>query len=140
MTTDNEMKINYMVVLKQLQAELDGIDARRQALEAGLAAIKGILATEANEQPDLAGLDIPSEQKRNGAPTIPPEFFAGKTPTQAYRDFKKLWGDDFTPPQIADALEAGGIQIESRTRLIQALHSVLKREREKQERQRAAAG
>lgn len=133
MTTDTDMKIDYALVLKQLQRELDGIEARRAALEAAIPGLKRLVRAE--EQLDLIDLQIEHVTLRqNGKPNVPPEFFKGKTPTEAYRDFKKLWGSDFRPPQIVDAFQVGGMEM-TRAKMLPALHSVLKRERDKEARE-----
>ena len=55
------------------------------------------------------------------------------TPTEAYRALKERWSGDYTPPQIVDAFIAGGLRAKSRTALLAQLHSVLRRERLKAE-------
>lgn len=130
MTTDADMKIGYVVMLKELQGELDGMDGRRSALMATIAGLRRLIGED--EQQQLPGLNVAQVAPANGGkPAIPLGFFKGKTPTQAYRDLRKLWPGDYRPPQIADAFIAGGMSARTRTRLIQAVHSVLKREREK---------
>lgn len=138
MTTETDMKIPYVVVLRQLQDELNGIEGRRQALQASIAAMKALV--EEDEQPQLPSLAVTAVVPANGGkPAIPPRSFRGKTVTQGYRDLMRVWPGEYTPPQIADALVAGGISATTRTALIQAVHSVLKREREKKEREAAEA-
>lgn len=135
MSKERDTTMDYTLVLKDLQRQLDGIDGKRQALQASIAAISALIA--ADEQPSLPGLSLVLTE--GSKPAIPPGFFKGKSVTQAYRDLMKLWPGTYTPPQIADALVAGGIAASSRTGLIQAVHSVLKREREKKEREAAEA-
>lgn len=137
MTTDDAMRVDYTAMLKQLQAELDGLESHRSALEATIAGLKRLVAQ--SEDPGIQQaleLPVPAAVKNGrNVPPVPPGFFTNKTPTQAYRDFIKLWPGDWTPPQIADAFEAGGMQ-KARTDIIQQVHSVLKRERERARKKR----
>lgn len=128
MATDAEMKIDYAVVLKHLQEELDGMDERRQALLASIAAMKRLVGDD-QEQAFPPAQDSPVRM-----PPIPPRFFLGMTPTEAYRELMQRWPGHYRPPQIADLFMAGGMETANRTTLIQSIHSVLKRAR-----QRAAA-
>lgn len=132
MTMDTDMKIDYVMLLKHLEHQLATMDGRRAALQKTIAGLKELAATE-DAQLDLSGFDAAPEalSRQNGKPLVKPGFFKGKTPTQAWRDFKALWGTDFRPPEIADAFEAGGMDM-SRTKMIQAIHSVLKRERNRE--------
>jgi hypothetical protein len=135
MTTDEQMKIDYAVVLKQLQDELDGMDERRQALLASIAAIRRLVSDDQTEQAFPPMPDAPVRM-----PAIPPQFFAGMTPTAAYRELMQRWPGHYKPPQIADLFMAGGMDAPNRTQLVQSIHSVLKRERQRQaaeERRRA---
>jgi hypothetical protein len=130
MATDTDMKIDYSLVLKQLQRELDGLDEKRQALLASVEAIRRLLKADSSDElyvprGGIAG-SHPTEVKM---PTIPPDFFKGKSPTNAYRDLMQIWPGHYTPPQIADLFERGGMETANRTALVQAIHSVLKRER-----------
>ena len=138
MTTDDAMKIDYALVLKQLQRELDGLDERRKALLASVEAMKRLVASE--RETDAATRDeifIPrggvaaAHDSTIRMPSIPPDYFRGKTPTQAYRDLMALWPGHYKPPLIADLFMQGGMVTESRTGLVQAIHSVLKRERQR---------
>lgn len=125
MTMDTEMKIAYSAMLKQLQHELYGMDAKRQALQATIAGLERLMMMD--EQPELTGLespDTPSPAKL----TVPPGFFREKTPTEAYRDLQKLWPGQYRPPEVADAFQEGGMVMQ-RSKLLQAIHSVMKRER-----------
>ena len=65
------------------------------------------------------------------APTIPPNYFKGKMPTQGYRDLLVLAPGEYTAPEIVDAFQDGGMEGKSRTQLLQAVHSVMKRDRDK---------
>lgn len=130
MPTEPDMKIDYAQVLRQLQHELDGIDERRQALQASIAAIRR-LVTDSDGSEERAFPPEPEAPVR--LPVVPPGFFKDKTPTQAYRDLVAHWPGHYTPPQIADLFIQGGIAYQERTALIQAIHSVLKRERKRRE-------
>ena len=132
MSQDTEMSINYRLVLNDLERRLAGMDAQRRALEASIAGVKAYLASMDGEEPELP-LTSPNGNGQQGKPPIPPFFFAGKSPTVAYRDLVRLWPADYTPPQIADAFQAGGME-KPRTELLQAIHSVIKRERERKRR------
>ena len=62
------------------------------------------------------------------------EYFAGKSPTDAYRELMRVWPGHYRPPQIADLFMQGGMATPSRTALVQSIHSVLKRERQRMSR------
>lgn len=130
MTTDFDMKIDYMLVLQDLRRQLDGIGERRRALEAAVEAVKVLVATGDSDQVNMfqAGA-VSSINGSKPMPAIPPGLFAGKTPTQAHRELMKLWPREYSAPQIADAFLAGGMAASSRTMLIQSIHSVRRRER-----------
>jgi hypothetical protein len=133
MTTDEDMKIDYAVVLKQLHHELDGLDGRRQALLATIAGMKRLVDADDDGQPmtdEQRGRQFPRTEFTDvRMPVIPPGFFVGKSPTDAYRALMERWQGHYTPPQIADLFKQGGMEAPSRTALIQAIHSVVKRER-----------
>ena len=121
--------ITYRAMRDQCQRELDGMEERRQALQATIAGLDRLIKD--GSQIDLGGeLETPTVTTNGSkAPTIPPDFFKGKKPTQAYREFVKLWGADHPVPQIRDAILSGGLQGKSRAELLAALHSVLRRDR-----------
>ena len=125
--TDTYM-ITYRAMRDQCQRELGGMEERRQALQATIAGLDRLIKD--GSQIDL-GAELAPTVRTNGskAPVIPPDFFRGKRPTQAYQEFVKLWGADHPVPQIRDALIEGGIQGYERGKLLAALHSVLRRER-----------
>jgi len=135
MTADIEMKLDYVMVLKNLEAELDGIEPYRQKLIAAIASMSALVGEAEQHRLNLGDQSaLPDSAGSNGSGprhAIPAGFFAGKTPTQAYRDLVSLWPAERTPPQITDALLAGGMTVKTRTQLLQAIHSVLKREQEK---------
>jgi len=137
--------IDYALVLKQAEEELEGMDERRQALLAMIAALKRLVRDaepQPQPQPELALNIAPvarADVARQSPPAIPPGFFANKTPTQAYRELMNLWPGEYSPPQIASIFEAGGMASKTRTSLVQAVHSVLKRERQRQKKEPAAA-
>jgi hypothetical protein len=130
MTTDSDMKIDYSVVLKQLQQELGSLDARRHALEASIASMAALVSIEEQAELFAPSAAAPANGAKHG-PAVPPGFFAGKSPTQAYRELMKLWPGNYTPPEIASIFEAGGMVTKTRTSLVQSIHSVLKRERKR---------
>ena len=138
MTSDPEMKIDYAAVLRQLREELAGMDERRQALLASIAAFSRLVDPDDNEPlPELASptfrtADPTASDVR--LPVIPPGFFLGKSPTEAYRLLTTHWPGHYSPPQIADLFMQGGMAATTRTGLIQAIHSVLKRERQRKAR------
>ena len=130
MDTDAEMKNIYWASLKEAEKELSGMDSRRRALLATVAALRRLVGD------DQLALDSPpgdgSEPERtNIAIAVPPEFFRDMTPTQGYRALKERWSGDYKPPQMVDAFLAGGMKAKSRTALLAQLHSVLRRERVK---------
>jgi len=133
---DEDMKIDYAAVLKQLQDELGGMDERRQALLASISAIKRLVGDDEREE-----AFPPAQDPQVKMPAIPPGFFANMTPTEGYRELMQRWPGHYRPPQIADLFMAGGMMATSRTGLVQAIHSVLKRARQREaveERRRAA--
>ena len=125
--------ISYRAMRDQCQGELDGMEERRRALLATIAGLDVLI--EDGSQIGLGPeLETPAVRTNGSkAPAIPPDFFRGKKPTQAYHEFVKLWGVNYTVPQIRDALIAGGIKGHSRGSLLAAIHSVLRRERLKAE-------
>lgn len=137
MSTDTEMNTSYLAALKDAQRELAGMDTRRRKLEATIAGLKG-LVDEGGEQ---SSLDLGAATAPGGNGTalpIPPNFFQGKTPTQAYRDFVRLWGEDHSVPKIRDAMVEGGIG-KSKSELLPALHSVIRRDKLRQLREHVDA-
>lgn len=126
--SEREMKHDYSATLRELQTELDGIDQRRSDLEAAIEALKRLVSPE-----EHAAVGNGNGTKPKLA--IPRGFFSGKKPTQAYRDFSRLWGTDHTPPEIADAFIAGGMTDKSKSELVQAIHSVRKREKQRTKRE-----
>lgn len=129
MSQDKEMTIDYRVVLNDLERKLDSMDSQRRALESTIAGVKSYLAAMDGEALELPLGSTNGNGHKPKLP-IPPSFFSGKTPTAAYRDLIRLWPGEYTPPQVADAFQLGGMEM-SRTRLLQAVHSVVKREKEK---------
>lgn len=139
MTADKEMK-NYMAALRDAEKELAGMEGRRRTLQATVEVLGRLLKDE-EQLPLGAGMEV--ETASNGkAPTIPPNYFKGKMPTQAYRDLLVLAPGEYTAPKVVDAFQAGGMEGRSRTQLLQAVHSVMKRDRDReraeQERREAA--
>ena len=128
MTTDKEMK-NYLAALRDAEKELAGMEGRRRTLLATVEVLGRLLKDE-EQLPLGAGMEV--EAASNGkAPTIPPNYFKGKKPTQAYRDLLVLAPGEYTAPKVVDAFQAGGMEGRSRTQLLQAVHSVIKRDRDK---------
>lgn len=133
-TTDAEMKNNYLAALRDAEKELAGIDSRRSALQATIASLSRLV--DADKQLEMG---IQSETNESIPPKIPPDFFKGKKPTQAYRDFVRLWGENHSVPEIRDALFEGGIEAKSKNWLLAALHSVVAREKKKKKKEGEAA-
>ena len=135
MTADKEMS-NYIAALRDAEKELAGMEGRRRTLQATVEVL-GRLVKDEEQLPLGAGVEV--EAASNGkAPTIPPNYFKGKMPTQAYRDLLVLAPGEYTAPKVVDAFQAGGMEGRSRTQLLQAVHSVMKRDRDrdKEERER----
>ena len=135
MSTDTEMENTYLASLREAEGELAGMNNRRRRLLATVAALRSLIGD------DQLSLDSPlgdkSESERtNIAIAVPPEFFRDMAPTEAYRALKERWSGDHTPPQIVDAFIAGGLRAKSRTALLAQLHSILRRERLKAEKNR----
>ena len=127
MIMDSEMS-NYMAALRDAKNELAGMESRRRALRATVEVLSGLLRDD--EQLPLA--DVGDEKASDGkAPTIPLNYFKGKMPTQAYRDLLVLAPGEYTAPEVVDAFQDGGMEGRSRTQLLQAVHSVMKRDRDK---------
>src|SRR5438552_8005337 len=103
--TESDMKIDYAAVLRQLRTELAGMDDRRQALLASIAAITRLVAGDEG----LEHAYPPSEPTDVRLPAIPPNFFAGMSTTKAYRELMERWPGHYKPPQLADLFVAGGI-------------------------------
>jgi hypothetical protein len=141
MTEPLEMKINYANVLQQLREEYAGLEERRQALAASIAAMKRLVDPEDDDglMPTPMGYP-PADSPPVRMPVIPPGFFSGKTPTQGYRDLTATYPGYYTPPQIADLFIGGGMTHKTRTDLVQAIHSVLKREKKRQAASGALSG
>lgn len=55
MSADTEMKIDYSLILKELQRQLQEVEARREALEAAIEGLDQLAGME-SQQPDLEGL------------------------------------------------------------------------------------
>jgi hypothetical protein len=128
------MKNNYLAALRDAEKELAGIDSRRSALQATIASLSRLV--DADKQLEMG---IQAETNESTPLKIPPDFFKGKKPTQAYRDFVRLWGDDYSVPQIRDAFIEGGMEAKSRNSLLAMLHSVVNREKKKKAKEAAAA-
>jgi hypothetical protein len=132
MATDSDMKINYAEVLRQLERDLDGIDERRRALQASIAAMRRLVYDDDSVSPPSSFvIKFHDPGARRDMPSIPPKHFSKMTPTEAYRELMRLWPQRYTPPEIADLFQAGGMTHKKRTDLLQAIHSILKRERDK---------
>ena len=122
------MKSSYLTALKDARAELARIDGRRRRLLATIEGLKGLVEeAEQLELPSNVGVDTDGSKR----PAVPPNFFKGKKPTQAYRNFVDLWGDDHPIPTIRDALVEGGFEVKSPKTLLATLHTVARRERER---------
>ena len=125
---DAEMKGSYLLALKDARRELARIDGRRRRLLATIEGLKGLV--QEAEQLELHS-DVGVDTNRSKRPAVPPDFFKGKKPTQAYRDFVDLWGDDHPIPTIRDALLEGGFEVKSPKTILATLHTVARRERAK---------
>ena len=137
MKTDTEMKNSYLAALREAQRELAGIDGRRRALQATIAGLSSLI--QEDDQLSLGG-DVVAHSNGSEAPAIPPNLFKGKQITQAYREFVLLHGEGYRVPQVRDALLAGGVETKVGGNLLAALHSVVRRERLKKEKEAAATG
>ena len=128
MITDNDMRTNYLAALRDAKAELTGLQDRRRALEATVAALSRLVDGESQLS---LGADMPGDVGGgNGRrPSVPPGFFADKTPTEAYRDLQKLWPGEYTGVEVRDAFLAGGMKAKSKNALLAQVHSVRRRER-----------
>ena len=136
---DSEMS-NYTAALRDAENELAGMEGRRRTLLATVELLGRLLRDD--EQLPLAG--IGAEKASDGKVlTIPLNYFKGKKPTQAYRDLLVLAPGEYTAPEIVDAFQAGGMEGRSRAHLLQAVHTALKRARDRrraeQEQQQAGA-
>ena len=127
MIMDSEMS-NYMAAFRDAENELAGMESRRRTLLATVEVLSRLLRDD--KQLPLAGIE--AEKASDGkAPTIPLNYFKGKMPTQAYRDLLVLAPGEYTAPEVVDAFQAGGMEGKSRAHLLQSVHTVLKRDRDR---------
>lgn len=136
MTSETEatMAQEYEAALRKAESDLAGLGQLRRKLEVAIASLRSLVGEDQHAEQEPLALDMPLVNGSKGLPSIPPGLFRGKTQTQAYRELMKLWPGDYKGAQIADMLTAGGLKAESRSKLIAGIHSVLKRERERQRR------
>ena len=132
MTSDKDMANNYLAALRDARAELAGLQERRRNLEATVAVLTKLVEDDA-QLPLGADETLETRTGANRAIPVPSGLFANKTPTEAYRELQKLWPGDYTGAQVRDAFLAGGMKAKSKTKLLAQVHSVLRRERLKQE-------
>lgn len=132
MTMDAEMKDTYLASLREAERELSGMNDRRRALLATVAALRSLVGGEQ--------LSLDSSQGGESKPdAIPPGFFRGKAPTEAYRQLHDRYPGDYTAPQIVDAFMAGGMEAKSRNSLLAQVHSVRRREKLRAEKNGSAS-
>lgn len=136
MTSDKDMKNNYLAALGDARAELAGIQDRRRTLEATVAALSKLV--EEDEQLPLMTGGTQEDSAPKTIP-VPSGFFQSKTPTEAYRDIQKLWPGSYTGVQIRDAFVAGGIRGKSNHALLAQVHSVLRRARKAEQKAGSSA-
>lgn len=144
MDTDRDMKIEYGVVLKQLKAELDGMEDRRQALAASIAAMSRLVEGSAQEQlfpavPSFSTSDPSVSEVR--LPVIPPrslfayvadrrvprlnEQVAGILYAAADRGDVHGWGDEAQEPDAARSVCALGAKAREAARARRELGAAL---------------
>lgn len=129
---ETDMKTTYEAALKDARRELAGLQDRRRALEATVAALTRLV--DGGAQLSL-GADLADDETPRGKLRVPPGFFEKKTPTEGYRELQKLWPGDYTGAEIRDAFWAGGMKAKSKGALLAQVHSVLRRERMKAEKE-----
>lgn len=87
---------------------------------------------KAQKPAKMPRLRKPRRSAGAGHPPVGPNQYAGMGPTAAYRKFIAEFGpDEYTVPQIRDALVAGGVSSKSTTSLLTGLHSVRRRDEAK---------
>lgn len=141
---DAEARRNYRAALKHAQAELAAHEKRGEALRATVEGLRNLLAVKAPAAAARKPAAKPKRQRRRrksqgaGHPEVPAGTFKGTGPTAAYRKFIEMYGDQYTAPQIRDALIQGGVKTTSPTSLLTGIHSVRRRDRLKAEAQKQA--
>lgn len=149
---------SYHAALKAAEAELAAHDKRGEALRNTVESLQALLALGAVEpagkpaakraagKPAAKRRRAPTKRLRKprrsagaGHPAVGTNHYRGMGPTAAYRKFIAEFGDNYTVPQIRDALVAGGVRSKSSTSLLTGLHSVRRRDQVKAEAQRRAA-
>ena len=136
------LKARYVGMLIDKASAMDAphgdlLDRIEKLLESGDLAPKAKPRRVATEPP----VRRPKVQRRRrstagqGHPEVAADEFAGMGPTDGYRKFIETYGNDYTVPQIRDALLKGGVRSATRTSLLTGLHSVRRRDRLKAEAQ-----
>ena len=137
----------YEGALKQAEAELANHEARGDALRAAVGALKGLLASEPAPAPVPAKPRRRKAAKRKvvrrkpkaavkrkrrksagaGHPKVAADHYKGLGPVKAYDKFVDEFGDDYSVPQVRDALLMGSVKSSSPTSLATSIYSVRRR-------------
>ena len=147
---------SYAAALERAEHELASHEERGRALRNTIDSLKALIALEtpkaapvsrpapvrkarkprkprkAQKPAKMPRLKKPRRSAGAGHPPVDPNQYAGLGPTAAYRKFVGEFGpDEYTVPQIRDALVAGGVSSKSTTSLLTGLHSVRRRDEAK---------
>ena len=137
----------YEVALKHAEGELANHEARGDALRAAVDALKGLLASEPAPAPAPAKPRRRKAAKRKvvrrkpkaavkrkrrksagaGHPKVAADHYKGLGPVKAYDKFVAEFGDDYSVPQVRDALLMGSVKSSSPTSLATSIYSVRRR-------------
>lgn len=140
---DADARRNYRAALRQAEAELAAHEQRGEALRATVEGLRNLLAVKAPSRRRRTTAPAKRQRRRRrsagaGHPDVPAGTFKGTGPTAAYRKFIAMYGDNYTVPQIRDALIQGGVRSSSPTSLLTGIHSVRRRDRLKAEAEKQA--
>lgn len=149
----------YQSALAQARTELANHDKRGEELRAVVQGLESLLgpapaskkpsakprkkpgpkSVAAPSRPNVASRLKPGPRSQGaGHPEVGPRAFRGLGTTKAYRRFLQEHGDGYTPPQVRDALIAGGLKPKTRSSLLTAIHGIIRRDRIKAEKEARA--
>ena len=135
----------YEVALKHAEGELANHEARGEALRAAVDALKGLLASApaptpakprrrkaakrkvVRRKPKAAVKRRRRKSAGAGHPKVAADHYKGLGPVKAYDKFVAEFGDDYSVPQVRDALLMGSVKSSSRTSLATSIYSVRRR-------------
>ncbi len=124
---DANARRNYRVALKQAEAELAAHEQRGGALRAAVEGLGRLVAADAPPPRSPAPAKRRKRKRRSagaGHPDVAKGTFEGIGPTDAYHKFTEMYGDNYTPPQIRDALIQGGVKSKSPKSVITVIYQI----------------